>query len=194
MATNGVMREERPLGRSLFRKIGRWLKENKSLFKAYLIFVLFTVIAFAVILTPWCDQYILQPMNIMTASASAWIIRMLGTEVVAASTQIISNTGGVNIKEGCNAVYAIIIFLAGIFAFPTSIAKRVLGAVLGVVALTAVNLIRVVTLFYLSSSNKELFDEAHLYIWQFAIILIGGLLWLLWYDKVVNRKSHAPSL
>ena len=80
MATNGVMREERPLGRSLFRKIGRWLKEYKSLFKAYLIFVLFTVIAFAVILTPWCDQYILQPMNIMTASASAWLSNVSSKE------------------------------------------------------------------------------------------------------------------
>lgn len=184
------MDRERRERRSPQNRIGSWLARNRDLVKAYAVFIVFTVVAFVSLLTVWCVDHVLAPLNSVTAANSAWLINLTGTDAVALGSRIVSVVGCVNITEGCNSVYATIIFLAGIFAFPTGWRQKFLGAILGTVALYVINLVRVVTLVYLSGSNKNLFDEAHLYIWQFAIILIGGLLWLLWYDKIVR---HRPS-
>lgn len=167
---------------------------NRDLIKAYAIFIGFTIFAFVAMQTIWCTEHILQPLNSATAGSSAWLMSLFGTEADHVGSRIFSEVGSVNIAEGCNSAYATIIFLAGVLAFPTGWSQKLLGALLGVVALFAINLVRVITLVYLSGTNKKLFDEAHLYIWQFAIILIGGLLWLLWYDKIVNRRPKTASL
>ncbi|MCX6830860.1 MAG: exosortase H [candidate division Zixibacteria bacterium] len=167
---------------------------NRDLLKAYTIFALFTGVGFAIVLADWSSGYFLDPINCFTASASGWIINLLGGQSTVTQTHISSPYGGVSIAEGCNSVYVTILFLAGVFAFPTSWRKKWLGALLGTVALFVINLVRVATLFYLSGSNTWLFQEAHLHIWQFAIILIGGLLWLLWYDKIVKEPKNAKGL
>jgi exosortase H (IPTLxxWG-CTERM-specific) len=170
------------------------MKINRDLIIAYTVFIGFTVIAFVALQTIWCIDNVLHPLNNATATGSAWLLNLFGGNAAHFDSQIASRVGSVNIAEGCNSVYATIIFLAGIFAFPTGWRHKLLGAVIGTVMLFLINLVRVVTLVYLNGSNKALFDEAHLYIWQFAIILFGGLLWLLWYDKIVNRRSKAPGL
>lgn len=186
--------EGRPNGRPSRKSPKEWLKDNRDLVKAYIIFAVFTVVAFFAVLMPWGDKFFLEPLNRLTAIASGWLISIHDGKVQVVASSILSSSGGVNIKEGCNSVYATIIFLSGIVAFPTTWRKKLLGAILGTIALFAINLVRVVTLYYLSGYNKDLFDEAHLYIWQFAIIIVGGLLWLLWYDKIVNRKSVEKGL
>jgi exosortase H (IPTLxxWG-CTERM-specific) len=193
MKRDNILRE-RPKGRSLLRRIRDWLAKNRDLVKAYAVFIVFTVAAFIGFQTIWCIDHILLPLNSVTAAHSAWLINLIGTDAVSSGSQILSGFGCVNIAEGCNSLYATIIFLAGVLAFPTGWRQKLFGAILGTVALYVINLVRVVTLVYLSGSNKNLFDEAHLYIWQFAIILIGGLLWLLWYDKIVSRRPKATSL
>jgi exosortase H (IPTLxxWG-CTERM-specific) len=194
MMQHDNMGRERRMRRSPLDRIGNWLARNRDLVKAYVIFVVFTVVAFVALQTVWCADHILQPLNSATAGGSAWLMGLFGTEADHFGSQILSEAGSVNIAEGCNSAYATIIFLAGIFAFPTGWRQKLLGAILGTVALFVINLVRVVTLVYLSGSNKGLFDEAHLYIWQFAIILIGGLLWLLWYDKIVSRRPTSKNL
>lgn len=170
------------------------MRINRDLMKAYTIFISFTVIAFVALQTIWCAKHILGPLNSATAASSAWIMDLFGTETDHFGSQILSEAGSVNIAEGCNSAYATIIFLGGVLAFPTGWRQKVAGVVIGVVALFVINLIRVVTLVYLSGSNKSLFDEAHLYLWQFAIILMGGLLWLLWYDRIVSRQPKTTRL
>jgi exosortase H (IPTLxxWG-CTERM-specific) len=165
---------------------------NRDLIRAYAIFIGFTVVAFVALQTIWCTDNVLRPLNNFTALCSTWIMTLFGTSSTCSGSTILSEAGCVNIAEGCNSVYATIIFIGGVLAFPASWHHKIIGTILGVVALFVINLVRVVTLVYLSGSNKKLFDEAHLYIWQFAIILIGGLLWLLWYEKVVSRHTESP--
>jgi exosortase H (IPTLxxWG-CTERM-specific) len=152
------------------------------------------MVGFALVLADWGTGFFLDPVNDATAAMSGWIINCFGGESYVRANQITSASGGVSIGEGCNSVYATILFVAGVLAFPTTWRKKLVGVVLGTIALFVVNLIRVVTLFYLSGGDSWLFQEAHLHIWQFVIILFGGLLWLLWYDKIVGESSEATNL
>lgn len=129
------------------------------------------------------------PLNRVIAQCSGFLIGLTGSAPVVSGTQITSSSGAVDIKEGCNGVYATVILWAGILAFPAGWRQKLIGVLLGSLVLFVVNLIRVVTLFYLSASYPQFFDEAHMYIWQFLIIIVAGLLWLLWYDKIVNRPT-----
>ena len=187
-------KRERRDRRSRVHKIRSWVKVNRELFKAYIIFIVFILITFSVIMTPWGKDELAKPLNRLIAIISAWLLNIFGTAAHASSNYISSDLASVKIKEGCNGIYATMIFLAGIVAYPTSLRKKLIGVVLGTTALFIVNLVRVLSLFYLSAYYPSLFDEAHLYIWQFAIIIIGGLFWLVWYDKIVSPSAAQESV
>ncbi|MCK4856820.1 MAG: exosortase H [candidate division Zixibacteria bacterium] len=180
--------EQQPEKQPHSKKCSGFFKANLTLLKSYAFFVIFAVAAFSVLITDWGQQSLLDPLNEWIAVTSAGTLQLLGTNAIANGTAVTAKQlGSVDIKEGCNGVYAIIIFLAGVVAYPTGWKKKLVGIVFGSIALFIVNNIRVLTLFYLVVYKPEWFEEAHQTIWQFAIILVGGLLWLIWYDKVVNR-------
>ena len=51
---------------------------------------------------------------------------------------------------------------------------------IGIAAVQAANLLRVISLYYLNLWNIEAFDFAHLYLWQALIMLDVLIVWLLW--------------
>ncbi len=193
MNNNHTILRERPKRRSLIKWVSTGLQKYSDLLKAYTVFIGITGIGFGLVLADWSHGRILDPMNNLTAAMSGVIINLCGGTANVHNNSLSSFSSTVSIAEGCNSVYVTIIFVAAVAAFPTSWRKKLLGIVLGTLALFAINLLRVISLLYLSGRDASLFEEAHLHIWQFAIILIGGLLWLLWYDKVV-RRPHVPTL
>lgn len=89
----------------------------------------------------------------------------------------------VSIEAGCNGVEAGIILLAAILAFPASWTHKLLGIVVGMLTVQFLNIIRIVSLFYLGQWSPKVFEWAHLYVWQAVImldVLVVFLLWLRW--------------
>ncbi len=66
------------------------------------------------------------------------------------------------------------------------------GIGLGFIAVQAVNLIRVVSLFFLGQWNFKVFEFAHLYMWQALIMLDVLVVWLLWMRFVAKREAPSP--
>ena len=93
-------------------------------------------------------------------------------------------------KAGCNGVEAAIILIAGMVAFPAPLKLKAAGIAVGIVAVQAANLLRVVSLYYLGQWNMEAFEFAHLYLWQALIMLDVLVVWLLWM-RLVARQSGA---
>ena len=58
---------------------------------------------------------------------------------------------------------------------------------IGIAAVQAANLLRVISLYYLNLWNKEAFDFAHLYLWQALIMLDVLIVWLLWMRSVARH-------
>jgi exosortase H (IPTLxxWG-CTERM-specific) len=187
-------KQERPKNRSCFETIRQRLADNRDIVQAVLLFIVVTLVGFSLVLADWSSGHILDPLNDWTASASGYVINLLGGDVDVSANCLWTDYGSVTVAEGCNTVYITILFLAAIIAFPTSWRKRLVGILLGPLGLFIVNILRVITLLYLNDYDTELFEIAHLYLWQFAIILSGGLLWLAWIDKIVQRPVHARSL
>jgi exosortase/archaeosortase family protein len=53
----------------------------------------------------------------------------------------------------------------------------------------AANILRVISLYYLGKWDKEVFDFAHLYLWQALIMLDVLVVWLLWIRAVARNQG-----
>lgn len=84
------------------------------------------------------------------------------------------------IRAGCNGVEAVIILAAAIFAFPAGWRYKLAGFALGALTIQVLNLLRIISLFYLGLWNKQVFDWAHLYVWEVLIMLDVLVVFLLW--------------
>jgi exosortase H (IPTLxxWG-CTERM-specific) len=152
------------------------------------IFLALALSLFAAELTPPAQRWIVEPWTEAVARAAAFAITSFDTSVIASGRQLLDRlTGqGVSIEAGCNGLEAMILLAAAMLAFPASWARRLGGIALGGIAVQALNLVRIATLFYLSRWNAAAFEWTHLYLWQPLImvdVLVVWLVWLRWARK-----------
>ena len=81
---------------------------------------------------------------------------------------------------------------AAMLAFPAPWKYKLAGIGLGTAAVQAVNVVRVISLFYLGQWDMKVFEFAHLYLWQALIMLDVLVVWLLWVRFLAGR-SLLPS-
>lgn len=148
-------------------------------------FVLFSVILMALFtaeLLPAGQQYFVTPLTSVLASASGTLIDLMGREITTQGMIIYDFNAqfAIEIAAGCNGVEAMILLTAAILAFPAPWKHKLLGIGLGWAAIQGLNLVRIVSLFFLGLWNETAFQWAHLYIWQALIMLDALVVWLLW--------------
>ena len=104
----------------------------------------------------------------------------------------VSTQKAVQIKNGCNGLEGMMVVVAAVVAFPSGLRAKVWGILLGSLAVQAVNLVRVMSLYYLNIWNPPLFDWTHLYLWQALIILDAFVFFLLWTRWAAPSPAPAP--
>ena len=147
-----------------------------------LMFPLLIVLLFAAYLLQPVDQYVVTPFTSVLASISSWLIDLFDDDAIAMGKVIQSASTGfaVSIERGCNGLEAVIILFAALFAFPAPWKHRVVGFLIGFVAIQALNLVRIISLFYIGQWSQVWFDWFHHYLWQALIILDALVVWLIW--------------
>lgn len=141
---------------------------------------------------------VITPFTEAVAAISVWLITLFDSGVISRGVVIqdIDSGFAVAIQAGCNGVEATIVLIAALTAFPSPWKHKLIGMVAGFFAVQALNLIRIISLFYIGQWNRSVFEWAHLYIWQALImldVLIIFLIWLRYIPKHANqqRASHA---
>jgi exosortase H (IPTLxxWG-CTERM-specific) len=161
-------------------------------------FVLFSVLLVGLftleILQP-VEKYVILPFTSIIADVSVWLIQLFDDNVIATANVIRDkSTGfGVRIERGCNGVEALIILFAAIFAFPAPLKNKLIGFAVGFVAIQGLNLVRIVSLFYLGQWNQVAFEWFHLYLWQALIILDALVVWLVWLRTLPRARARAQA-
>lgn len=136
-------------------------------------------------------QAVILPFTALLADVSAAIMLLFDDDVVASGQIIRSSSNGfaVEILPGCNAVEALIILFAAIFSFPARMSHKLTGFVAGFFAIQLLNLVRIISLFYLGQWNMTAFEWFHKYLWQAFIMLDALIFWLLWLRYVDRRRD-----
>jgi exosortase H (IPTLxxWG-CTERM-specific) len=76
-------------------------------------------------------------------------------------------------------------------AFPAPWKHRVIGILAGLSAVQVLNIVRVISLFYLGQWNMTVFEWAHLYLWQALIMLDVLIVWLVWIRMLPPSPSSS---
>jgi len=143
-------------------------------------------VLFALELTPWAQAFFVLPWTSALATISTSIVTLFDPNVVSSGKVIRSATNGfaVSIEAGCNGVEATLVLCAAMLAFPAPWKHKAIGLSVGVLAVQLLNVIRVISLFYIGQWNLEVFEWAHQYVWQALIMLDVLIVWLIWVRRV----------
>lgn len=160
-----------------------------------ILFVVLLAGLFTFQLTP-PGQALVVPWTGLVADTSAGLIRTFDGDARSVGKTLYSERTGfaVTIEAGCNGVEAMLVLLAGILAFPAPWRLKLIGLAIGIVAIQALNIVRIVSLFYLGQWDVQWFEWAHLYIWQSLIMLDALIVWLLWIRAVPSEPVPAPAV
>jgi len=168
---------------------------NAGMIRFFVLFVALLALLFGLELTPLAQAWFVVPWTNALAGISSSLVTLFDGNVVATGKVIrsTSNNFAVSIEAGCNGVEATLVLIAAMLAFPAPWQHRVLGIVLGVLAVQLLNVLRVISLFYLGQWNRQVFEWAHLYVWQALIMLDVLVVWLIWVRRVPRvDDSRAP--
>jgi exosortase H (IPTLxxWG-CTERM-specific) len=157
----------------------------------FILFLVVQALLFGAELTPWAQRYFVVPWTNELASISAAVVTLADPNV-AATGRVLRNTQNgfaVSIEAGCNGVEATIVLLAAVLAFPAPWKNKLTGLLAGVVAVQGLNIVRVISLFYLGQWDFKVFEWAHLYLWQALIMLDVLVVWLIWVRTLPRTSS-----
>ncbi len=154
-----------------------------------ILFVVLLLALFTVEVMHPVQEHVILPFTAGIAHVSVFIIELFDSGVVSAGKVIRDLESGfaVSIEPGCNGVEALIILFAAIFAFPAPLKHKLIGFAIGFFAIQSLNLVRIISLFYLGQWNMTWFQWFHLYLWQALIILDALVVWLIWLRMLPPR-------
>ena len=167
------------------------LKKGKML-RFFIIFSVLLIGLFTLEILQPAEKYVIIPFTSMIADISVWIVQVFDDNVIATGNVIRDKVSGfgVRIERGCNGLEAVIILFSAIFAFPAPFKNKLIGFVIGFFAIQLLNLVRIISLYYLGQWNYTAFEWFHLYLWQALIILDALVVWLIWLRTLPGSRPH----
>ena len=164
---------------------GFWRRPEGRFIATYLVLV---VVAFTVVALKPVDRSVVAPYTELVARASGACLQLMGEDVTIDGCNLRSPRFAVTIYNGCNGLITSLIFTAGVLAFPASWRSRLVGVALGLLAIQLINLVRILSLFYIGALAPDLFSQAHVFVWQSIVILSGVALWVVWARWASSRR------
>jgi len=169
-----------------------WLIRNQAVLRFGLTFGVLMAIYYVVALLPWTDGTLFPAYLRSNAELSNTILRWFGQASVVTGSTIRSPQFSITIKRGCDALEPSWLFCAAVLAFPAPWRRRLPGMALGVAAILTLNLVRIVSLFFLGLHLPAFFEMVHLEVWPVLFILAALLLWLGWLAWTRGNELEPP--
>lgn len=154
----------------------------------FLLFLAAALVEFAVLLAtpirPFVDGF-----SSALASFSSWMIGTLGGTCLHQNAVLSNPAKGfsMEIRDGCNGVNVVVLLWAAILAYPSNWKWKLTGLSVGLAAIQILNLLRLISLYYLGQYSRQLFEFAHLYLWETLIIIDAIVVFGVWSKKAVRQ-------
>ncbi len=168
-------------------KIGQLWERPETRF--LILFLTILGISFTVVALRPVDQAFVVPFTTLVAKVSGGLLMLFGEEMTVNGCQLSSPRFAVTIYNGCNGLITSLIFISGVLAFPARWLAKVLGVLGGLAAIQGINLVRIISLFYIGIYLPDFFNSSHIFIWQSIVILFGVGLWMLWADRFASPRT-----
>ncbi|MCP4902849.1 MAG: exosortase H [bacterium] len=137
-------------------------------------------VSFFIVALNWVNDAFVVPYTGFVAKMSGVALTILGEDTTVNGVVVSSPRFAVTIYNGCNGLVTSLIFISGVLAFPSSIRSKAIGVLGGLVSIQIINLVRIVSLFFIGIYLPQYFSQSHVFIWQSIVIVAGVALWVLW--------------
>jgi len=159
-----------------------WYEGKQAILWFGLKFGLLVAAFYALLLVPACEGllFIYLKANAWTANA---LLDALGQGSQLSDVTITSPRFSMAIRRGCDAVEPTWLFCAAVLSYPGSIGRKAVGILTGIVVLQTLNLIRIVSLYFIGVYLPGIFNTAHLEIWPTVFIIVAIVMmagWIEW--------------
>ncbi len=184
-------RHDRRAGASVKRPLGR-----RPLLRFFLVFALCMSGFYGLSATAWFERWGWVPYLELNARISGAILGAFGETIAVSGRALSSPRAALAIERGCDAIHPTLLFLAAVLALPAAWGRKLAGILAGSALLALLNLMRIVTLYYVRADWPKLFDVMHLEVWQATFIGIALALWIiwaLWATRAALPEHHAAS-
>jgi len=147
-------------------------------------FLALVAVAFGLIALKPVNDAVVDPYTAFIARSAGTILRAFGEDLTVRGCLLTSPRFSVSIFNGCNGLITTMILVAGVLAFPTGWRAKLIGVVGGIFGVQIINMVRIVSLYYIGAFFPEYFNDAHVVVWQTIVILAGIALWVSWANLV----------
>jgi exosortase family protein XrtM len=122
--------------------------------------------------------------KLFTLNPSAVLINLFTPheQVLVKHQLLLSPYAGLAVQKGCEGMEGVFLLCAAIAAFRTTLRQKLMGALAGLVIIMALNVSRLVSLYYVLRFEKMAFGLLHGYLWP-GVIVLGGALYFLWWAE-----------
>lgn len=120
---------------------------------------------------------------------SSYFLNLCGADTKAEGMRLISGNWSINIMNGCNGVFVILMCLAAVFAFPVGAKQKAIGILIVMPTVFIVNFVRVALLFWIGSNYANYMGLAHTYVGQAMVITFSFMSWLFWVERFAEEKD-----
>jgi len=153
------------------------------------LFVFFMGLFYALVHNPYVGPEPFHPYLAFVAKTVARIVNLFGHEASVFNTVVESSQFSMRIVRGCDAIEPTAAFVAAVLASPVAFWTKFPGVLLGAAALGVVNIVRLVTLFFVGVYARGALDFMHEDMWQAAFIVLAICFWAIWVQWAVRHKA-----
>lgn len=166
---------------------------RRPVFWFVFLFALFMALFYAAGATSFVKDRVFPPYLRFNAIVSAWILDVFEDRIVV-SGQSISGRFALTIERGCDAIEPSALFLAGVLAFPAPFLRKIPGMLIGTICLMVINLVRIVSLYYVGVYfSHRTFEIMHVNVWQALFIVLAIFFWVLWALWSLKKPAGQPA-
>lgn len=159
-----------------------------------LTFLLIALALFGVKMLPPVQHAVVEPWTALIARASAFVVRLIDPGATFLHGRVLYSPSPhfrLSVDPVCSGLEACIVLTAALLAFPATWGERLRGLLPGILALQTINLVRLVSLFFIGKKGgQQAYDIAHTFVWQALIVLSVFCIWLLWVRYVGNNQRR----
>lgn len=123
----------------------------------------------------------------------AWLVACLvtfsGLEMVQNGVYLLVAGERWIMTPECTALTAMIVFVAFVIVYPSSIRAKGIAMLAGLPFLFLANIARLFTLAWATEWSSRYAHWAHDYVWQVSFLMLIALMWLVWIEIVVKREE-----
>lgn len=152
------------------------------------LFVTCLVVGNVVLALPSVIGGFIEPWIITSAATAASLARILGYEVSAVLSSLTADGVSINVKNGCDGINPLLILGSAIAAYPARWPRRLLGLLLGVATIFALNIVRLAHLVIVASRYPAQLEFFHVYVWQTLMGALAVITFLLWGTFLAGRR------